>query len=93
MMLPSEILELHWVPCSPKPNTEEQCLISAFATSAIYGQAYPILLELTGWKFPHNWNDVHTKQEVLAVARLTEMKLGLRPMEVEVEKAEVVSVA
>jgi len=93
--LPSEILELHWVPRCPKINTQEECLISAFSILPHYGdQAYPILQELTGCEYPQTWSDSHTKEEVLAVARLTKMRLGLRPMEMAVEiEAEVVSIA
>ena len=84
--LPSELLELCWVPHIP--GQEEQCLVTAFGrlSTDLYHKAFPILKQLTGCDLPHEWNDTHTKEEVLAVARLAEMKLGLRPMEVEPEE-------
>ena len=93
-MLPSELLERTWVNHVPLPNTEENCLVSAFAYFNLYWEeGEPILQTLTGELFPYKWNDCHTKEEVIAVARLAEMKLGLREVETEGEERASVVVA
>ncbi len=85
-MLPSELLERTWVGRCPNDLSKENCLISAFSACEVWVEGEPILIKLTGDTFPHRWNDTHTKEEVVAVARLAEYRLGLRPMETEGEE-------
>jgi len=83
-MLPSELLEKGWVNHCPQ-NTEETCLVLAFDRLKLLDHnAKVVLRALTDDAIAH-WNDTHTKEEVIAVARLAEMKLGLRDIETEGE--------
>ena len=89
-MLPSQLLERTWVNRCPR-NKEENCLITGFRCCELLGRGRPILEVLIGHNIISQWNDTHTKEEVIAVARLAEYRLGLRPMEtVGEERASVV---
>ena len=87
MQLPSELLEQTWVNRAPNGGADEDCLVTAFFNMCgPISQWVDILNELiTG--SPVDWNDApgRTKQEVVALAKLVEMKLGLRPLETESE--------
>ena len=84
-MLPRELLERTWVNHSPT-NQQENCLITAFYEFVLSGEISQTLHSLIGGELISKWNDCHTKEEVIAVARLAEMKLGLRAMETEGEE-------
>lgn len=91
-MLPSELLEQGWVNRTPKSG--EYCLGTAFVTSHKWSvESMKVLHTLIEGPSIIQWNDTpgRTKEEVIAVARLAEMKLGLRPMETEGEGFAVVA--
>ncbi len=91
-MLPSELLERTWV--NHAPSVKEHCLVTAIAAShnGQWAKEHQAIIEtIIGTSAIVQWNDTHTKEEVIAVARLAEYRLGLRPMEtVGEERASVV---
>ena len=82
-MLPSKLLETTWVGHSPGRN--ENCLVTAMrkgTNSTTWTiELQELLSGILGRVDVTAWNDTpgRTKAEVVAVARLAEMKLGLRP--------------
>ena len=89
-MLPSELLEQGWCQDVLRDYQGKRCLVGAgidglgFETYSEFHKTITQILELPshGMTIPE-WNNAseRTKAEVVAVAKLAEIKMGLRPTE------------